>query len=60
MKYYSLTEKGIELIPILVDLWVWGARFDPDSAVSPENLNKRLKTREQEIQRYVRMAKSEH
>lgn len=32
---YLLTETGIELVPILVDLAVWGARHDPRTA-APE------------------------
>jgi DNA-binding HxlR family transcriptional regulator len=57
MKYYSLTEKGIELIPIMVELWVWGAKFDPNSAVSEENLKKRLSTKQEEIDKYIKTAK---
>ena len=34
MKYYSITEKGIELIPIIIELWVWGAKHNPDTTVS--------------------------
>lgn len=52
MKYYSLTEKGAELIPILVELWVWGARHDPETSVSKENLDKRLSKKDQIIASY--------
>src|SRR5262249_49662064 len=29
---YSLTEKGLDLIPILLDLVAWGAKYDRNSA----------------------------
>ena len=57
MKYYSLTEKGVELIPILIELWVWGAKFDPNSAVSKSDLNKRLARKQENIDRYTDRAK---
>ena len=52
MKYYSLTEKGVELIPIIIELWVWGAKFDPNSSVSKEDLQERLSKKEQAIAMY--------
>lgn len=41
MKYYSLTEKGIEFIPLIIEAWIWGAKFDPLSSVPQEELIKR-------------------
>jgi DNA-binding HxlR family transcriptional regulator len=32
---YSLTEKGLALIPVLVELANWGVSYDPDVAVNP-------------------------
>jgi len=29
--YYSMTEKGIGLIPVILDMMEWGTRFDPES-----------------------------
>ena len=29
---YSLTEAGVDLLPVLVEIIVWSARHDPDSA----------------------------
>ena len=52
MKYYTLTEKGAELVPVLIELWVWGARFDPNSTVSQEDLKGRGARREEIIERY--------
>jgi DNA-binding HxlR family transcriptional regulator len=28
--YYALTEKGLALIPVLIELGTWGARYGPD------------------------------
>lgn len=32
---YSLTEKGLALIPVLVELANWGVSYDPDVAANP-------------------------
>lgn len=32
---YRLTEKGVALMPILLEMMAWGAAFDPDTAASP-------------------------
>ena len=32
---YSLTDKGREIVPILIELATWGARFDPQTASPP-------------------------
>jgi DNA-binding HxlR family transcriptional regulator len=32
---YSLTDKGLALIPVLVELANWGASHDPDAAANP-------------------------
>ncbi len=31
---YELTEKGLDLVPILMDLTDWGAKYDPDTGAS--------------------------
>ena len=31
-KIYRLTDKGLDLAPVLVDLVLWSARHDPDTA----------------------------
>lgn len=38
---YSLNDKAIELVPLLVELFEWGAKYNP--AGSPEDILKRLK-----------------
>lgn len=35
-KEYSLTEKGKDLIPILVEMILWSAKYDPATAASPD------------------------
>lgn len=36
---YELTEKGLALVPILVELTLWGATYDPDTGASPEQVD---------------------
>ncbi|MEM9888940.1 MAG: helix-turn-helix domain-containing protein, partial [Bacteroidota bacterium] len=48
MKYYTLTEAGIELIPVIIELWSWGAKHDPLSVVSQQDLQART-ARKQEV-----------
>ncbi|MEO0896814.1 MAG: helix-turn-helix domain-containing protein [Bacteroidota bacterium] len=52
MKYYSMTKKGTELIPMMIELWVWGAKHDPESSVSEKTLDERLLNREEIIAHY--------
>jgi len=40
-KIYALTEKGIDLVPILIDLAQWGAKYDPNTGV-PAALKQRI------------------
>ena len=58
MKFYSLTDKGIALIPMIIELWVWGATYDPKSSVSEKVLKERLAKRDQLIEIYMKNAKS--
>ena len=51
-KIYSLTEKGKSLIPVIVELWIWGAKNDPGSGVSETEFNKRM-SRKQETIKYL-------
>lgn len=39
---YLLTDKGLDLIPVLIELAQWGARHDPATAI-PEALAERLR-----------------
>ena len=36
---YTLTEKGLALVPILVDLTEWGATYDPDTGAAPDQIH---------------------
>ena len=49
MKYYSITKKGAELIPVIIELWTWGAKHDPKTTVSPQLLEERLSKKEEII-----------
>ncbi|MCI5054753.1 MAG: helix-turn-helix transcriptional regulator [Flavobacteriales bacterium] len=48
-KRYSLTKKGIDLIPILVEIIVWSSTYQKGLAVSSEFLNKLKANREKVI-----------
>jgi len=57
MKYYTLTEKGIALIPVLTQLWAWGAEFDPNSTISAAELHERRLNHEKGLEKYVQTAR---
>lgn len=40
-KVYTLTEKGLDTLPILLEMIVWGATYDPESA-APSTFVERL------------------
>ena len=48
-KEYSLTQKGIDLIPVLVETILWSAKYQEGLAVSDEFLKKAKRNREQVI-----------
>ncbi|MEZ4651687.1 MAG: helix-turn-helix domain-containing protein [Candidatus Eisenbacteria bacterium] len=37
---YSLTEKGLDVLPVLVEIIVWGASHDPDTPVTSAFLDR--------------------
>lgn len=47
---YSLTEKGIDLIPVIVELMIWGSKYNPPGA--GDLLKQLQKDKEKTIQRY--------
>ncbi|GAB2698722.1 hypothetical protein GCM10027037_23820 [Mucilaginibacter koreensis] len=52
---YSLTEKGIDLIPAIVELMIWGSKYNPPGA---ENLIEKLKNeKESTIAYYTQRAR---
>jgi DNA-binding HxlR family transcriptional regulator len=34
--HYALTAKGIDLMPVLLEVIAWSARYDPDTAAEPD------------------------
>lgn len=42
---YSLTVKGIALLPLMIEMIVWSGQFDADTATDPAFLNKAVKDR---------------
>jgi DNA-binding HxlR family transcriptional regulator len=49
---YRLTEKGADVIPVLLDLVVWGARYDPDTPITADFLRRVDHDREGVIEYY--------
>ena len=49
-KEYSLTEKGKDLIPVLIEIILWSAKYHEGLAVSDEFLEKAKRHREQVIE----------
>ena len=52
MKRYRLTDKGKDLIPVLMELWVWGAKHDPASTVAPAEIAHRQANRAEILRKY--------
>ena len=46
---YRLTEKGIDLVPLLVDIIVWSSKYDDKTAADFKFVKKALKDRENVI-----------
>lgn len=40
---YSLTDKGLDLIPVMLELIAWGAKYDPETG-APKSYVRRIKT----------------
>ena len=49
---YTLTSAGLDLIPVLVDLTVWGGRHDPGSTFPRPRLERMERDREGAIRYY--------
>ncbi|WP_018342213.1 winged helix-turn-helix transcriptional regulator [Cytophaga aurantiaca] len=43
---YKLSQKGIDLLPVLVELIMWSAKYDPDSTVEKKFVTQVKKNRE--------------
>jgi len=46
---YELTEKGLAMVPVLLDMVVWGATYDPGTGASPEFVRRVKQERESVI-----------
>ncbi|MEM9887656.1 MAG: hypothetical protein AAF849_17305, partial [Bacteroidota bacterium] len=57
-KYYTLTEAGIELIPVIIELWSWGAKHDPLSVVSQQDLQARTARKQEVISEFEASARA--
>lgn len=44
-RIYRLSEKGLDLLPILLEMIVWSGKHDPDTVVSPDYLERATKQR---------------
>ncbi len=49
-KEYSLTQKGIDLVPVLVEIILWSYKYDKSLAVTPEFIEKATRNRVQVIE----------
>lgn len=39
-KIYSLTEAGKDLIPVVIEMLLWSAKYDPEAAIPPDFLER--------------------
>ena len=54
---YRATDKGKDLIPVLLEMMLWSARYDPDTG-APEQLLAELERDQRRVARRVRRAGS--
>ena len=47
---YRLTEKGLDLIPVLTDIIVWSAKYDPKTEAHRDFVEKALHSRDELLQ----------
>jgi DNA-binding HxlR family transcriptional regulator len=55
---YRLSEAGLDLIPLLVDLTIWGGRHDPKSVYPRPRLSRMERDREGAIRYYRERARA--
>ena len=46
---YRLTEKGIELAPLMIELALWGAKYVPDNAAPAATIHQMRTAREKVV-----------
>jgi len=56
---YELTSKGVDLIPVILEIILWGAKYDPNTA-TPKELFQRLKKEKLKLTREVVEAVKNH
>jgi len=49
---YSLTEKGLDLLPMLLDIATWSAKYDPNTGIS-KNFIQRIKLDKAGLQKEI-------
>lgn len=47
---YSPTNKCLDLVPLILEIAVWGAKYDPDTKAPPEEMAKIRKNRKEYIE----------
>jgi len=57
-KVYTLTQKGIDLVPVLIEIMVWSAKYDNELAITPDFLRAATTDREGLVSRIQTRLKS--
>jgi DNA-binding HxlR family transcriptional regulator len=57
---YSLTEKGIALLPMMVEMILWSSYFDKNTAAEKEFIKKAKSKREELLNELSKKLKKEH
>ena len=57
---YSLTKKGISLLPLMIEIIVWSGEFDKNTAAGQDFLDKAKKEKEVLISELEKKLKEEH
>jgi DNA-binding HxlR family transcriptional regulator len=57
---YSLTQKGIDMLPFMVELILWSGDHDPDTEAGQEFLDQAKKNRAQLLQSFREKLEEEH
>ena len=57
---YSLTKKGIDLLPVLIEIIKWGAMYDKDTATPPEFIKRVKNNKENVIKEFMDQLRKAH
>ena len=55
---YYLTQKGLDLIPILIDLTAWGAKYDPGTGASKKWVKAIRSDRDAVVKRTIQVVRN--